>query len=636
MKKIITIGMCLILCLCVSQSFAGIISSNNSFEIEGTGGPADALDWVEESAESTARTNSAARSGSWSASVVGGITEWSYVKQYFPQDLAGKVVVFSGYVMCPSSDPAVPWHGDWFAGNSVVVKLEQPDPSTAFIGEEKTLIHESTGPYDTWVYFAITNNSFPAGMSNFKAVCLGVMTGGTVYFDDVEVTVSADASTTNKLTLSSSSWYGGTVQAVPDQEWFLSNEVVTITASNNPGYVFESWSGDAFGSVNPVVLTMSVPRYVQAQFAPISIPALNSNVWETFDSPHWADDTWYGQEPNSDNKQFSYTNFDGRTCLAYHLINCGSNAQLHTDFGIYPNDWDMFVAPVIVMDIWTPDLGQPYSLRLIIKSDSDSEVANTNVIVDAEGWVTITAPINDSLASISLYWLAIGGFPGDPNLPAGKTTTFFIDKLYATGSGATNNFLIDDFTVNPTWVGSGSWSKRPRNWRYDTDSDYSFFPFADKNYHPIGIDPNGNHTNLCLILPFYAGDSTNLYAKIENIDNLYADMSMAAIIEADVMVTKSNTPVRFTFNTSNETEVTAYQTVQPSGWQHLSWDIPMNSSSFNWENVEKLGIMVRTEPGDADDATMYLDNISFVIPEPGMVLSLLGLLLLRRRKDIRF
>ena len=188
MKKFITFGLSVLLCLCAAQAF-GNICSNGSFETAGPGGSADALDWVKESAASTARTNSAARSGNWSAGIVGGITEWAYVKQYFPQDLEGKTVIFSGYVMCPSSDPAVPWHGEWFAGNSVVVKLEQPDPSTAFIGEEKTLIHETTGPYDTWVQFAITNSTFPAGMSNFKAVCLGVMTGGTVYFDDVEVNV---------------------------------------------------------------------------------------------------------------------------------------------------------------------------------------------------------------------------------------------------------------------------------------------------------------------------------------------------------------------------------------------------------------------------------------------------------------
>jgi len=452
MKKNITIGMCLLLCLGISQSFAGIISSNSSFEVEGTGGPADALDWVQESVTSTARTNSAARTGSWSASVVGGITEWAHVKQYLPQDLTGKTVVFSGYVMCPSADPAVPWHGDSYAGNSVVVKLEQPDPSYASIGGEKTLINETTGPYDTWVPFAITNNSFPAGMSNFKAVCLGVMTGGIVYFDDLEVTVLSYVSTTNKLTISASPWFGGSVQAVPDKEWFQSNEVVTITASNNSGYDFESWSGDAFGSVNPVILTMSAPRHVQAQFVPTSIPVPDSNVWETFDSPRWGDNTWWGPAPNSENRQLSYTNFDGKSCLNYHIIDSGSNAQLHTDFGIYPNDWDWLISPKIAMDIWTPDLGQPYSLRLVLKSDGDVEIGITNLIVNAEGWKTVSAEINNSLDFVSLFWLAIGGFPGDPNLPAGKTTSFFIDKLYATGDGG--DVLMDDFNVNPTWIGN--------------------------------------------------------------------------------------------------------------------------------------------------------------------------------------
>jgi len=188
MKKIITIGMSAILCLCAAQAY-GNICSNGGFETAGTGGPADALDWTEESAASTARTNSAAHSGSWSASIVGGITEWAYVLQYFPQDLEGMMVIFSGYAMTPRSNPAVAWHPDWFASNSVIVKMEQPDPSTAFIGEEKFLIHDSAGPYDTWVPFAITNFSFPAGMSNFKAVCLGVTTGGIVYFDDIRVDV---------------------------------------------------------------------------------------------------------------------------------------------------------------------------------------------------------------------------------------------------------------------------------------------------------------------------------------------------------------------------------------------------------------------------------------------------------------
>jgi len=440
-------------------------------------------------------------------------------------------------------------------------------------------------------------------------------------------------SPTNKLTLTASPWFGGTLQASPDKDWFFTNEVVTITATANSGYSFTNWSGDASGSGSPVILTMSVPRSVQANFSPDSIPFQDSNVWETFDSPMWGDNSWYGQAPNSDNMQLIYTNISGKSCLEYHVINCGSNAQLHTDFGLYPREW--FGSSSIAMDIWVPDLGQPYSIRLILKSDTDVEVGITNFIVNSEGWKTIIADINNPLDFVSLFWLAIGGFPGDPNLPAGKTTSFFIDKLYAVGTG--DDVLIDDFNVNPTWTGNGNWPKRPRNWRYDKDSDYlpDYFDYS-RDYHPIGIDPTGVKTGLCMILPFYDGQSTATFAKVENIYNLYSDMSLAGIIEADVRVSDSNTPVRFTFYDStagigNETEMTAYQTVQPNDdWQHMAWNMPPHLGSFDWGNVEKLGIMVRTEPGDASEGTLYLDNISFIIPEPAFaVLFLLFAWILR-------
>jgi len=185
MKKIIMI---VIMALCISKAFCINVCSNGSFEVQGSGGQADAQDWIE-SSEAVQRTNSAARTGSWSMSITGGIEEWANAKQYFPQDLAGKQVVFSGYVMSPSANPAVAWHPDWFADNSVIVKVEQPDPSTTPIGGEEYYINDTTGPYDTWVYFAITNAPFPAAMANCKSVLLATMSGGIVYFDDVEVNV---------------------------------------------------------------------------------------------------------------------------------------------------------------------------------------------------------------------------------------------------------------------------------------------------------------------------------------------------------------------------------------------------------------------------------------------------------------
>ena len=434
------------------------------------------------------------------------------------------------------------------------------------------------------------------------------------------ITYSSVVSPTNKLTLSASPWYGGTVEVSPPGEWFLTNEVVTISSDANVGYSFTNWSGDASGSVSPIILTMSVPRSVQANYTPVSIAVPDSNVWETFDSPQWGDNTWYAQGPDSLIRRLSYTNFDSRSCLAYHLINCGSNAQLHTDFGLFPYVWTN--TPNINLDIWVPDLGVPYTVRMELKSDLDITAAWTSIVVNADGWTTINIPLEFPEEPISIYWLAIGGFPGELNLPAGKTTTFFIDKLYATGSGG--EAMIDDFNVNPTWPGNGNWEKRPRNWRYDMNSDFTPFPFDEtRNYHPLAIDPTGVHTGMCLILPFDDNISTSEFAKVENDDMLYADMSLAAVIEADVRVTASNTPVRFTFydstaGTGNETEVTAYHTVEPGEWQHLSWSLPPHNGSFHWENVEKLGIMVRTEAGDAGDGTLYLDNISFIIPEPAM------------------
>ena len=434
------------------------------------------------------------------------------------------------------------------------------------------------------------------------------------------ITYSVEISPTNRLVLSASPWYGGTVQVSPPGEWFFTNEVVTISSSVNEGYSFTNWSGDASGSENSIVLTMSVARTVQANYTPVSIVVPNNNVWETFDSPQWGDNTWYAQGPDSLTRRLSYTNFDSRSCLAYHLINCGSNAQFHTDFGLFPFVWTN--NPNVKFDIWVPDLGDPYTIRVELKSDLDIAAAGTTVVVNTEGWLTINTLIEYPEEPISIFWLAIGGFPGDLNLPAGKTTTFFIDKLYATGDG--DDVVIDDFIVNPTWMGGENWQKRPRNWRYDMNSDYTAFPFdEERNYHPLSIDPMGVKTGLCLILPFDSSMSTTKYAKVENDDLLYADMALAAVIEADVMVTASNTPVRFTFYDStagagNESEGTGYQAVQPGEWQRLSWNLPPRSGSFNWGNVEKLGIMVRTDAGDASTGTMYLDNISFIIPEPAM------------------
>jgi len=608
------------------------VALNPGFEVAGTNGWYDADVWTGEgtnidgTVEMVVRTNEAYNSGNWALKIKDG--KWKNILQYIPLDVGvEKHVTAKCMVMTPSSDPAAPSSEPWATG-AAILKIEHDDSNEKYA--EVWGVDGSS--LDTWMPIE-TSAIIPIGETNLKVVCM-MYSDGTLFFDDVEFIVSNIYlfGESNLLTTTASPKIGGSIQLTPDRSLFASGEVVTAVANANPDFEFVNWSGDASGFANSIILTMDAPRAVQANFIQKTIPVPNSNIWETFDSPKWYDNTWYGQEPNSENIQFSYTNYDGRSCLAYHIVDSGSNAQLHTDFGLYPNYWDFLGSLSIAMDIWVPNLGQPYSLRLIAKSHADDDIAISNFVVNSEGWITITADIFDLVNGASVYWLAIGGFTGDPNLPAGKTTTFFIDKVYATGTGG--NVLIDDFNVNPTWTGDGNWTKRPRDWRYDTDSDYlEEEDFDSQNYHSIGIDPTGTKTGLVMVLPFFANQSAETFAKVENDGKLYSDMSLAGVIEADVRVTASNVPVRFSFSDiSNTTEFTAYQTVQPGDWQHLSWNMPPKAGSFNWGNVEKLGVIVRTEPGDADDAILYLDNISFIIPEPGMILAGIALVLMAFRK----
>ncbi len=188
MKKSFTIVICLFVCVCVSRALGvGIISSNGGFEIA-DGPSTNAADWSQ--APGVYRTNSAAHSGSWSMTIVGGIEEWANGLQTYNQDYTGMELIATAWVMSPSSDPAVTMHADWFDDCSVVFKLEVPGGSAAIDYETYAIKDQSAGGvYDTWIHITNTVASMPSSMSGFKMVCLASMSSGTVYFDDVDVVV---------------------------------------------------------------------------------------------------------------------------------------------------------------------------------------------------------------------------------------------------------------------------------------------------------------------------------------------------------------------------------------------------------------------------------------------------------------
>jgi len=66
----------------------------------------------------------------------------------------------------------------------------------------------------------------------------------------------------------------GTVTKNPDQPTYNDGQVVQLTATPGPGWVFVNWSGDAGGNANPLNVTMDRDRTITATFADVTSPTV--------------------------------------------------------------------------------------------------------------------------------------------------------------------------------------------------------------------------------------------------------------------------------------------------------------------------------------------------------------------------
>jgi len=87
----------------------------------------------------------------------------------------------------------------------------------------------------------------------------------------VQVTMDGDKSVTatftqDQYTLDVNSVGNGQVTADPAQATYLYGDVITLTATADPGWTFSAWSDDATGSSNPVQVTMDGDKSVTATF----------------------------------------------------------------------------------------------------------------------------------------------------------------------------------------------------------------------------------------------------------------------------------------------------------------------------------------------------------------------------------
>jgi len=81
--------------------------------------------------------------------------------------------------------------------------------------------------------------------------------------------------------LTTSAAGNGSVAVSPDDPTYDCDAAVSILASPGPGQVFTGWSGDASGSANPLLLTMTGNFAIVANFAPAPAPPVISNIQAT-------------------------------------------------------------------------------------------------------------------------------------------------------------------------------------------------------------------------------------------------------------------------------------------------------------------------------------------------------------------
>lgn len=95
-------------------------------------------------------------------------------------------------------------------------------------------------------------------------------TDGMIYEVDIDA-----GSPPQQFVLNTSVIGSGSISLQPSGGTYAAGTVVTVTATANAGYQFDSWSGDLSGSINPQTIVMDADKSVQATF---SRPVISGTV----------------------------------------------------------------------------------------------------------------------------------------------------------------------------------------------------------------------------------------------------------------------------------------------------------------------------------------------------------------------
>ncbi|MBI5555038.1 MAG: fibronectin type III domain-containing protein, partial [Elusimicrobia bacterium] len=129
------------------------------------------------------------------------------------------------------------------------VVTKNPDKASYSYGEQVTLTATANAGY---TFFGWSGNL--SGTANPVTLTMDANKNITPIFNQLQYSLTLNAT-------------NGSVAKSPDKTTYTYGEVVTLTATANAGYIFESWSGDLTGSTNPATITINGNKTVTASFA---------------------------------------------------------------------------------------------------------------------------------------------------------------------------------------------------------------------------------------------------------------------------------------------------------------------------------------------------------------------------------
>ena len=163
----------------------------------------------------------------------------------------------------------------WSDGGAASHTITVPSSATTYTADFKTqhylTVNSSRGNPQgaSWYDSGTTANWSVTSLSDESAGTRYVAdpASGSVVMDDCK-TVEVTWTTQYYLTTSISPAEGGSITPAPPGGWYDSGTSVTVSATDNSGYVFANWSGDLSGTTTPASLAMDHAKTVTASFNP--------------------------------------------------------------------------------------------------------------------------------------------------------------------------------------------------------------------------------------------------------------------------------------------------------------------------------------------------------------------------------